>query len=56
MTEGRGVFLRVGLLIIGGWALVAGLVWFFAGEKLSHGLAFETYFSESVEGLEVGAR
>jgi paraquat-inducible protein B len=55
VTEGRGAFLRVGLLIVGGWALVAGLVWFFAGEKLSHGLAFESYFGESVEGLEVGA-
>jgi paraquat-inducible protein B len=55
MTEGRGVFLRVGLLIVGGWGLVAGLVWFFAGERLNQGLEFETYFSESVEGLEVGA-
>src|SRR5580692_8231124 len=55
MTAGRAVFLRVGLLILGGWALVVGLVWFFAGEKVSRGIAFETYFGESVEGLEVGA-
>jgi hypothetical protein len=40
VTAGRAVFLRVGLLILGGWALVAGLVWFFAGEKLSHGIEF----------------
>jgi paraquat-inducible protein B len=55
MTEGRGVFLRVGLLIVGGWVLVAGMVWFFAGSRVSRGIEFETYFGESVEGLEVGA-
>jgi paraquat-inducible protein B len=55
VTEGRGVFLRVGLLIVGGWVLVAGLVWFFAGSRVSRGIEFETYFGESVEGLEVGA-
>ena len=42
MTEGRGVFLRVGLLIVGGWVLVAGLVWFFAGSRVSRGIEFET--------------
>jgi ABC-type transporter Mla subunit MlaD len=55
MTEERGIFLRVGLLILGGFALVAGLVWFFAGNTLRHGLAFESYFSETVEGLAIGA-
>jgi len=55
MTEGRAVFLRVGTLVLGGFALVIGLVLFFAGNTLSHGIVFESYFSESVEGLEVGA-
>ncbi len=55
MTEGRGVFLRVGLMILGGLALMVGMVWFFAGATFKHGLLFESYFSESVEGLEVGA-
>ena len=55
MNEGRGAFLRVGLLVVGGLALVVGLLWFFAGNRLSRGLLFESYFSESVEGLEVGA-
>lgn len=55
MTEGRAAFLRVGLLVLGGWGLVVALVWFFAGTTFSHGLLFESYFSESVEGLEVGA-
>jgi ABC-type transporter Mla subunit MlaD len=53
--EGRGVYLRVGLLIVGGIALMAGLIWFLAGAKITHGLLYESYFSESVQGLEVGA-
>ena len=55
MNEARGAFLRVGLLVLGGLALVIGLVWFFGGSTLSHGTLFETYFGESVQGLEVGA-
>ena len=55
MNEGRGVFLRVGLLVVGGLALVVGLILFFAGDRLNHGVLFESYFSESVEGLAVGA-
>jgi len=33
---------------------VIGLVWFFGGATLRHGLLFESYFSESVQGLDVG--
>jgi len=55
MTEGRGAFLRVGLLVLGSVVLVIGLVWFFAGNTFSHGLLFESYFGESVEGMDVGA-
>jgi len=51
----RGVYLRVGLLILGGIALLVGLIWFLAGTQISHGTQFESYFSESVQGLEVGA-
>ncbi len=54
MNEGRAAFLRVGLLMLGGLGLVVGLVWFFGGNTLSHGTTFETYFSESVQGLDVG--
>jgi ABC-type transporter Mla subunit MlaD len=53
--DGRGVYLRVGLLVVGGIALMAGLIWFLAGAKIMHGELFESYFSESVQGLEVGA-
>ena len=53
--RGSGVYLRVGLLILGGIALLVGLIWFLGGTQISHGTLFESYFSESVQGLEVGA-
>lgn len=53
--RGSGVYLRVGLLILGGIALLVGLIWFLGGSQISHGTLFESYFSESVQGLEVGA-
>jgi paraquat-inducible protein B len=55
MNQTRGAFLRVGLLVVGGLVLVIGLVWFFGGRDLSHGTLFESYFSESVQGLDVGS-
>lgn len=53
--EGRGVYLRVGLLMVLGTVLLVGLVWFLGGTKIEHGVLYETYFRESVQGLEVGA-
>ena len=50
-----GVYLRVGLLIVGGVALLVALIWFLGGGAIRHGSLFESYFSESVQGLEVGA-
>ena len=55
MNEVRGAFLRVGLLVLGGIALVIGLIWFFGGNNLRRGTLFETYFGKSVQGLEDGA-
>jgi ABC-type transporter Mla subunit MlaD len=52
---GSGLYLRIGLLIIGGGALFVALIWFLGGAQFSHGILFESYFSESVQGLEVGA-
>ena len=51
----RGVYLRVGLLIVGGVLLLVALIWFLAGGQISQGTVLESYFSESVQGLEVGA-
>jgi ABC-type transporter Mla subunit MlaD len=51
----RGAALRVGLLIVAGIALTLGFVWFFGGRTIGHAALYETYFTESVQGLEVGA-
>jgi ABC-type transporter Mla subunit MlaD len=51
----RGPFLRVGLLVLVGLAALIGLVAFFGGNRIRAGQNFETYFSESVQGLDVGA-
>ncbi len=53
--NGRGTYLRVGLLIVGGAALLVGLIWFLGGARFGHGILFESYFRETVQGLEVGA-
>jgi ABC-type transporter Mla subunit MlaD len=53
--ESRGTFLRVGLLVVVGAALLIGVVMFLAGNRLREGKKFETYYSESVQGLEIGA-
>lgn len=54
MIEGRAAFLRVGLLIVAGAAALIALVWFLGGSGIKHGALYETYFSESVQGLEIG--
>ncbi len=51
----QGPYLRVGLLILGALGLLIGLIVFLSGNRLSEGVPFETYFRESVQGLEVGA-
>jgi ABC-type transporter Mla subunit MlaD len=56
MTSGRGLFLRVGMLMLVGLALAVGFVLFFTGQNLgARAPTFETYLRESVTGLEVGA-
>jgi ABC-type transporter Mla subunit MlaD len=50
-----GTFLRVGVLMLVGTAALLGLVLFLSGQRLSEGIPFESYFRESVQGLEVGA-
>lgn len=54
MTDGYGTFLRVGLLIVAGTAMLVGLLWFLGGNRISKGTLYESYFGESVQGLEVG--
>ncbi|MEI7713764.1 MAG: MlaD family protein [Rhodospirillales bacterium] len=54
MTEARGTFLRVGLLILGGAGILIGLLWFLGGTQIRNGTVYESYFGESVQGLEIG--
>lgn len=50
----RGAALRVGVLILAGLVLTVGFVWFFGGLSFKKTMLCESYFTESVEGLEVG--
>jgi len=55
-VSSRGLYLRVGVLILAGLALGLGFVLFFTAGKLGRNTqAFETYIRESVQGLAVGA-
>jgi len=51
----RGTFLRVGALLLLGVGLLAAVVMYFGSTKIRHGRAYETYFRESVQGLDVGS-
>jgi paraquat-inducible protein B len=54
--KGSALYLRVGALVIVGVALAAGFLLFLAGNQRSRAnTVFETYSSESVQGLDVGA-
>lgn len=48
-------YLRVGLMIIVSLALGVAMVLFLGRNRVSDGLRFESYFSESVQGLDIGA-
>ena len=51
----RALYVRVGVLIVGGGVLLIALIWFLGGNEIRRGRLFESYFRESVQGLEVGA-
>lgn len=55
MRASAGSALRVGLLVAVTVALLIGLVLLFAGGQGREGRTLESYFSESVQGLDVGA-
>ncbi len=50
----RGVYLRVGLLAVAAVVLVTGAVLFLSGNQIRHAQGYETYFRDSVQGLDVG--
>ena len=53
--ENRGTFVRVGLLLLVGAVILVGLFLFLAGGQFGAGKLLESYFSESVQGLNIGA-
>ena len=56
MAQSRGVYLRVGALVLAGVGLAIGFVLFLTANRPSDDSArFETYLRESVQGLEAGA-
>ncbi|CAH2604259.1 MCE family protein [Rhodovastum atsumiense] len=55
MSGTRGTFLRVGLLLATGIAVAVGLALFLGGNRIRNGQIYETYFNESVQGLNIGA-
>lgn len=55
MSDQRGASLRVGALLFATLIISIGLTFYLSGSRNRHGRAFETYFRESVQGLEVGA-
>lgn len=50
----RSTGFRVGLFVLAGVVGLLALVLFLSGAELHPGLKYETYFQESVEGLDVG--
>ncbi|MBV9653717.1 MAG: MCE family protein, partial [Acetobacteraceae bacterium] len=53
--RGRAAFLRVGLFVIGATVVGILLILFLGGPRLASATKYETYFRESVQGLDVGA-
>jgi ABC-type transporter Mla subunit MlaD len=50
----RNTALRVGIFTLGGIFALLALIFFLSGSALHPGIPYETYFSESVQGLDVG--
>jgi ABC-type transporter Mla subunit MlaD len=51
----RALYLRVGALLAFSAALIIGIILLLTGDRWHRGHMYETYFSESVQGLDVGA-
>jgi ABC-type transporter Mla subunit MlaD len=51
----RALYLRVGAMVLGSIVLLVGLILALTGNRWHEGQAYETYFRESVQGLDVGA-
>lgn len=56
MIANKSTYLRVGLLLAAGVAAAIGLVVFLSRGQVRDGWKIESYFRESVQGLDVGAQ
>ncbi len=52
--ENRRTAFRVGLFTLAGIFALLALIFFLSGSELNPGIPYETYFQESVQGLDVG--
>lgn len=50
-----GTYLRVGLMLLASLVLGVALVLFLGRNRVSDGVGYETYFKETVQGLDVGS-
>ncbi len=56
MPQPRGLYLRVGAMVVAGLVLAVGFVLFLTASRFGNtNVLYETYVRESVQGLEVGA-
>ena len=54
MTQ-RTLYVRVGAMLAGSAAMLIVLIVALTGDRLTRGQSYETYFGESVQGLDIGA-
>ncbi len=52
--DSKRASLRVGMFVLGGIIALLALVFFLSGSALHPGTPYETYFQESVQGLDIG--
>ncbi len=52
--ESTSAALRVGFFLVAGIIILLALIFFLSGAVLHPGIPYETYFQESVQGLDVG--
>jgi ABC-type transporter Mla subunit MlaD len=53
--QGKGAALRTGLFVLGGIIVLIGAIFVLSGNAFRSGLNYESYFAESVQGLDVGS-
>jgi len=53
--EGKGAALRTGLFVLAGIVVLIGMIFVLSGNAFRAGVEYESYFSESVQGLDIGS-